>query len=174
MNNRYYRWLREQDTVLFYKFNHSISHNMLDKILSFMTHLGGATFTILSTLALILFTQEPWRMAGWKSLAALALSHLIVVIVKKTIRRSRPYTVMQQAKIIINPLKDYSFPSGHTNSIFAVVIPIVFIAPLLAIVLIPIALTVGISRIYAGVHYPSDCLIGCLIGTTTATMISMI
>jgi undecaprenyl-diphosphatase len=76
--------------------------------------------------------------------------------------------VLPQTKIGKNPLTDHSFPSGHTTAIFAITVPIIMAMPVLSIGLIPLAVIVGISRIYNGLHYPSDCLAGSLIGTITA------
>ncbi len=70
-------------------------------------------------------------------------------------------------KYPINPLKDHSFPSGHTTAIFSVVVPLLLYMPVLTIILAPIALSVGISRIYLGLHYPSDVLAGLCLGTLT-------
>ncbi|WP_051236585.1 phosphatase PAP2 family protein [Paenibacillus pinihumi] len=70
-----------------------------------------------------------------------------------------------QAKLLHKPLKDHSFPSGHTTAIFSIIIPFVFISGLLALLLVPLALLVALTRVYQGLHYPSDCIAGCLLGT---------
>ncbi|MGV2794782.1 phosphatase PAP2 family protein, partial [Clostridium perfringens] len=77
---------------------------------------------------------------------------------------------LAQAQIAILPLKDYSFPSGHTTAAFSVAIPFLFVAPGLAQILLPLASIGGLSRIYRGVHYPSDCRAGCFLGSGTARL----
>ena len=67
-----------------------------------------------------------------------------------------------------NPLTDHSFPSGHTTAVFSVTVPFMTMEPILLATLLPVALIVGFSRIYLGLHYPSDVLAGATIGTLVA------
>ncbi|MCK8486441.1 phosphatase PAP2 family protein [Paenibacillus sp. MBLB2552] len=171
MRHRYYLRLREYDNRLFLWCNHSLSHPWLDRILKGVTHLGSAAFTIALTISVVVFATGSWQQAGWRSLIALTLSHLLAVLIKKRFQRTRPYEALQNARISIHPLKDYSFPSGHTTAAFSTFIPFLFASPGLAQVLLPLAFIVGLSRIYLGVHYPSDVLAGGLVGAATALLV---
>ncbi|MGG6313811.1 phosphatase PAP2 family protein [Paenibacillus macerans] len=171
MRHRYFLRLREYDDRLFLWCNHSLSHPVLDRILKGLTHFGSAAFTIAFTISVILLASGPLQRAGWLSLIALTLSHLLAVLIKKRFQRTRPYEALQQARISIHPLKDYSFPSGHTTAAFSAFIPFLFAAPALAQLLLPLACVVGLSRIYLGVHYPSDVLAGGLVGSVTALLV---
>ena len=104
-------------------------------------------------------------MTAFASALALSLSHLPVHFVKKLFPRKRPYLTLEKTKFPANPLQDHSFPSGHTTAFFSVVIPYVLLIPNLAIVLIPLGICVGISRIYLGLHYPSDVIAGGILGS---------
>ncbi|MNU82214.1 Undecaprenyl-diphosphatase BcrC [compost metagenome] len=159
------QWLQDQEHKVFYWCNHKISHPFLDRTSPVLTHMGGAVFTITTTLSISVFAPYPWKAAGCQSLAALAVSHLFAVMIKKLTGRARPYLALPQAKLIQKPLKDHSFPSGHTTAAFGVIVPFLFVSPFLAYILLPLAVGVGLSRIYRGVHYPSDCLVGAIIGT---------
>jgi len=163
--NRIVNWLKQRERQLFFLVNHKARNGILDVILGTITHLGGATFTIASTLLLALFGSGVWRQAALGSLIALAVSHIPVAIVKRTYPRRRPYLVMPETRTGKNPLTDHSFPSGHSTAIFAVVVPIVATFPTLGYVLLPIAALVSLSRIYLGLHYPSDCIAGAVIGS---------
>ncbi|MFZ3589362.1 phosphatase PAP2 family protein [Bacillus sp. DJP31] len=149
----------------------SVNRHFDRKALNFyfrsITHLGGATFTILSVLILIILSPTTNRYVGLASALSLLLSHIPVALVKKFYPRRRPYLALEQANVTVNPLKDHSFPSGHTTAIFSVVIPYIFWMPLLGIVLLPLAFSIGISRMYLGLHYPSDVMAGSILGTIT-------
>jgi undecaprenyl-diphosphatase len=161
-------WLQKRETRMFFWINQKIQHSFLDLFFSKITHLGGATATILISLCFSIFGQGLLRLAGLQSLIALTISHIPVAIIKKRYPRLRPYLVFPETNIGKNPLTDHSFPSGHTTAIFSVTIPFVIAMPVLGFVLLPLAFLVGISRMYVGMHYPSDCLVGCLIGSLAA------
>ncbi len=130
-----------------------------------ITQLGSAVFTIVTVLALAAFTSGQLRLTAVSSAASLAISHLPVFLLKKIFPRKRPYLVLERTKYPANPLKDHSFPSGHTTAYFSITIPFIILIPPLAIILIPIGLCVGISRMYLGLHYPSDVIAGGILGT---------
>ncbi|NOV00139.1 phosphatase PAP2 family protein [Paenibacillus planticolens] len=161
-------WLQHHETRMFHFVNQRIQHFFLDHFFSTITHLGGATATIVISLCCALFGQGHLKTAGIQALIALTISHIPVAVIKKKYPRLRPYLVHPQAITYKNPLTDHSFPSGHTTAIFSIIIPIMTAIPVLGVILLPLALIVGVSRIYLGLHYPSDCLVGCLIGTATA------
>ncbi|WP_027410012.1 phosphatase PAP2 family protein [Anoxybacteroides tepidamans] len=129
-----------------------------------ITHVGGATFSIAAVLTALFFFPQEWRMTAIASACALAASHVPVAVMKRLYPRKRPYVVLAETKVY-DPLQDHSFPSGHTTAVFSVVIPFVLAVPILSFCLLPLAFSVAISRIYLGLHYPSDVLAGGLLGT---------
>lgn len=161
-------WLQHHETRMFHFVNQRIQHFFLDHFFSRITHLGGATATIIISLCCALFGQGALQTAGIQALIALTISHIPVAIIKKKYPRLRPYLVHPQTITYKNPLTDHSFPSGHTTSIFSIIIPFMAAIPVLALILLPLALIVGLSRIYLGLHYPSDCFVGSLIGTAAS------
>lgn len=161
-------WWLVYEHRMFFWCNHKIRITVLDRIFGVLTHMGGATFTIASSLCIALLGKELWSKAAWLALIALAASHIPVHLVKKKIHRLRPYQVLPDAYTGKDPLIDHSFPSGHTTAIFSVIVPFVLLIPWLAVPLILLACAVALSRIYLGLHYPSDCLAGALIGTLTS------
>ena len=142
---------------LFQQVNRHFDKKMLNLFFSTITHMGGATFTILSTILLILISNNQTKMAAYSSALSLAISHIPVQLVKKLFPRKRPYLMIEETKV--------PFPSGHTTAIFSVIIPLVLFAPALSFILIPLGLCVGLSRIYLGLHYPSDVMAGGLLGS---------
>lgn len=83
---------------------------------------------------------------------------------KRWTRRPRPFTVDSRIRAWIAPLDEYSFPSGHT--LHAVSFSLVAMAwyPGLALILVPFTLSVALSRVVLGVHYPSDVIAAGVIG----------
>ena len=149
---------------VFQEINGHFDKRILNFFFRIITQIGSALFISVTALLLIILTSNQTRLTAISSAAALALSHIPVQLVKKLFPRKRPYLQIETTKILPNPLKDHSFPSGHTTAVFSVIVPFLLQTPSLAAVLIPLGLSVGISRIYLGLHYPSDVIAGGILG----------
>ncbi|MDQ1233156.1 undecaprenyl-diphosphatase [Paenibacillus sp. SORGH_AS306] len=160
--------LQTMEQHIFRWFNSRLHNKFLNLFFYYLTNLGGATFTIIATLAVWQLAPFPWSRAGFQAAVALAISHVPVAIVKKLYPRIRPYLAIPETITFRNPLTDHSFPSGHTTAIFSVTVPFMLTDPLMILLLLPFALIVAVSRMYLGLHYPSDVLVGAAIGTSVA------
>lgn len=169
-------WMRARERRMLMWANRRSSggrlYQLVDRWLSTVTHMGGATFTLASALLLALLAPAPWNTAGWQSLAAVAISHIPVAVVKRKFKRLRPYQAMPEVQTCPKPLQDSSFPSGHTTAIFAWIVPLLLAGGIWSLAFTPaamiIALSVAWSRMHLGLHYPSDVAAGAIIGTVTA------
>lgn len=159
-------WLKHHENRVFCWVNQRLQHSILDRLFNAITHLGGATITIITAVCLTLFGQGSWRLAGLHCCLALLISHIPVAIIKRVYPRLRPYLVLPDTNTCKKPLTDHSFPSGHTTAFFSIALPLVYAQPWLSPVLLPLAFFVAVSRIYLGLHYPSDCLAGSIIAVT--------
>lgn len=157
--------LYEVDCRLFHQVNRHFNRKNLNFFFRNITHLGGATFLISSLFMLFFALKGPSRTTVLACMLSLTISHIPVHFVKKKYRRKRPYLALKHAQFPNNPLRDYSFPSGHTTAIFSVVTPFIVMEPRFAFILLPSAFVVGLSRIYLGLHYPSDVIAGGTLGT---------
>ncbi|MFB9756968.1 phosphatase PAP2 family protein [Ectobacillus funiculus] len=162
--------LYEIECCIFKGINRYFERKVLNIYFRTITHAGGARCTILSVLLLILLSKGTIHKTAIVSMASLAISHIPVQIFKKLYPRKRPYMMIVGTKHHLNPLQDHSFPSGHTTAIFSVVIPFIVDVPASVFLLLPLALSVGVSRIYLGLHYPSDVLAGMFLGTLTGIL----
>ncbi|HEY2494778.1 MAG TPA: phosphatase PAP2 family protein [Paenibacillus sp.] len=158
------------DRQLFQWINGRLHNPFLNFWLYHLTFMGGASFTISISLLTWIFLPIPWSTAGAQAAVALAVSHIPVAIAKKIYPRVRPYIALPDSKTFRNPLSDYSFPSGHTTAAFATALPFMLSFPNLAPLFCGLSVLVGFSRIYLGLHYPSDVLAGVAIGSSVASM----
>ena len=158
------------DCRVLHKVNRHFDKKLLNLFFSTITHLGGADITIAVTFLLLIISSRDSRLIAISSALALSASHIPVHLAKELLPRKRPYLTIEKTKFPANPLQDHSFPSGHTTAIFSVMIPYVLYQPQLTFLLIPLGVCVGISRIYLGLHYPSDVIAGGILGTVTGSL----
>lgn len=138
---------------------------ILDNIMIFITTLGNGGMIWIAATVLLLIPKKT-RKVGIMSAVAL-LGSLIINnhILKNIVQRPRPYTTFTDLKILIPTPSEFSFPSGHTSSSFAAAG--VFYSHLPKKVGVPaviLAGLIGLSRLYVGVHYPTDVIAGVVMG----------
>ncbi len=135
-------------------------------IVKAITYLGNAGIIWIVLSALFLCFKNT-RKTGLMTSAALIFDLLSVnILIKNIVARVRPYEVIEGLTRLIGEQSDKSFPSGHTAASFAFVSVLWFVkAPKkLSITCTVIAMLISLSRLYVGVHYPSDIIGGVLIG----------
>jgi undecaprenyl-diphosphatase len=84
--------------------------------------------------------------------------------------RERPYMTHAAIHCAGRPLDRFSFPSGHTLHAVSFSLIAISAFPVLAVVLVPAALLIALSRVVLGLHYPSDVLAGALLGAALAML----
>jgi len=147
----------------------NLRNNVLDVIMKTITRLGdGGLIWIVIAIILLLFKK--YRYAGLASAISLILTLLTVnICIKNVVARIRPYEVIEGLTRIVSEQSDYSFPSGHTAHSFAVGIVVFIMLPkCFGIPTLCLSVLMGLSRLYVGVHYPTDVLGGAIIGTIMA------
>lgn len=117
--------------------------------------------------SLILMLNKDTRKAGKLSLISICVCFLINnMILKNLVDRDRPYEVLNELKILIERQPDSSFPSGHAaNSLAsAIVFFKLFEKKKSKFGILVAGLVMALSRVYVGVHYLSDVLVGIGVG----------
>lgn len=150
---------KKSDIKLLYIFNVKFRCRTLSRFMRISTNFGAITFS--SPYLLILLLMGIRKLAVY-SLINLLFGQVVVQTLKRLVDRERPYHVLDFAVTEKIPYSKYSFPSGHTNAAFCLAFPVITLGfPLpLCILAIFIATIVGLSRMYLGVHYPSDVVVG--------------
>lgn len=138
------------------------------------------TFTVLNNggllvigVVLLLLALKPYRYIGLVMSLSLVMEFILNnLFLKKLIARPRPYEIFREVDLLVMRARDSSFPSGHTGSAFAISLVFYLLLPekfkgygWLAILL---SVLMGYSRLYVGIHYPTDVLGGALLGCLTS------
>jgi undecaprenyl-diphosphatase len=116
-------------------------------------------------LAVFLFGGEDRVAALAATGLSSVLSILLFIWLKRFTGRRRPCQIEPHCWATLLPPDQFSFPSGHTMTAFAVAVPLSLFYPTFAIGLLFCALSVAMSRILLGMHFLSDVIAGALIGT---------
>ena len=138
----------------------------------FVSHLGNSgLFWILLCLVLLVFKRT--RKMGLCGLLALLIGALITnVALKNIIARIRPYEQFSDIILLLERQKDFSFPSGHACSSFAAACALYWTSEqktrLIGVLSLTLAVLISWSRLYVGVHFPTDVLCGVVIGIFSA------
>jgi len=115
-------------------------------------------------LAILLFGGEHRLAAVGAASVSAALSVLLFLFLKRLACRPRPCQIERHCWATLLPPDQFSFPSGHTMTAFAVTIPLSLFYPDLTAGLLFCALSVAVSRILLGMHFLSDVVAGASIG----------
>ena len=153
----------------------NVRNDVLTPIMKLITHLGDkGIFWILIAVVMLFFKKT--RPLGIMAGIALVFSVLINnVLIKPNVGRIRPYEVVDGLKLIIERQDDPSFPSGHSGASFAAAVVFLVKGPKkIGIPAIIMAALIAFSRLYVGVHYPTDVICGIITGTCCAIISFMI
>lgn len=145
-----------------------IRQDWLSPVVKSFTHLGdNGMLWIVLCLALLLFPKT--RRIGLAGALALCFSLFCTnLLLKPLIDRPRPWLMVEGLINLVNEHDPRSFPSGHTSAAFAAATAYFRILSQDKArwkwVAMALATLMGLSRLYVGVHYPSDVLAGALVG----------
>ena len=138
----------------------------LDELVIGFSSLGNAGMMWLVLCAVFLLFPRT-RRAGALGLAALAMGFLLCNgLLKPMIQRTRPWLMVEGLKNLVVPGDAHSFPSGHTCAAFAAAwtwrkqLPYRWMGRVALVA----AVLMGLSRLYLGVHFPTDVLAGAVVG----------
>ncbi len=161
-------WLQALDVALFRFINLRLSNPLLDRVMPFFS--GNSLFV---PLLIVLGAMLIWK-AGTRGRVCVVMVALVVCLgdplvvntVKHAVGRPRPFKVIAGTHVPpqMGKTDSFSMPSAHTANWFAATLVLLVYFRRSVSFMLPFAATVGFSRIYNGMHYPSDVLVGATLG----------
>ena len=145
----------------------TVRNAVLDPVVAFYTQLGNAGLLWIVLCGLMLLFPKT-RKAGIAGAVGLVFSLLFTnILIKHLVNRTRPWLVLEGLVPLVVERDPNSFPSGHTSAAFAAAAAWYPTLPRkwMGAAGLALAALMGLSRLYVGVHFPSDVLCGFLVGT---------
>jgi undecaprenyl-diphosphatase len=158
------------DTWLFLRLNAGVANSFFDWLMPIVTNLGYYRIPLIAALAtLAVFGGGKGRSAVLLALITVTLTdQLASSVLKPWIERIRPCHIVEGVRVITGCGNTLSFPSGHATTSMAAAIFFGLLYRRWLWPLVAFSVLISYSRIYIGIHYPSDMLAGWVIGGAIA------
>lgn len=147
----------------------SHSHE-LAKVSRWISRTGDGPLYAILGLTLVLLEVQYGMSFVEAALIAFAIELPIYLLVKNSIKRNRPHDAIQGFHAFLKPSDKFSFPSGHTAGAFLMATLISHYYSDFALLAFSMATLVGCSRVFLGVHFPTDILAGIFLGVSAASI----
>ncbi|QNM06191.1 phosphatase PAP2 family protein [Qiania dongpingensis] len=170
-------WLGTLEHGILLFIQENLRAGWLNGFMKAVTSLGDVGwFFIVLGIALLLYPKT--RKYGLFVLAALALDFVILNLgLKNLVQRARPFNQYSDLIPLVAAPRDFSFPSGHSGCSFAAACVLCLTLPkgkkIWGYALLVLAFLIAFSRLYVGVHFPTDVLAGMLIGFLCALAVAL-
>lgn len=163
--------LPEVDTIIFFFINRDLENRLFDILMPFIT---SKAYLLFLPFIVFFFLKDRKRaiIVLTIGLASLALSDWGSHMLKHVFERPRPCNTLDGVHLLVGCSRSYSLPSNHAVNAFAFALPFYLLFKnKIRYAFVIIAFTVAFSRVYVGVHYPSDVLVGALFGIMIALFV---
>jgi undecaprenyl-diphosphatase len=152
------------------RLNRGVEHTPIRVFFMAASRLGDGVIWYALMLALPLLYGAAGLRVALIMLASGAVGLVVYKLLKRTFVRERPFIRHAGISLAGAPLDRYSFPSGHTLHAVAFTWQACAAFPELSLVLVPLALSIAASRVVLGLHYPTDVLVGALLGAASGVI----
>ena len=140
----------------------------LASAMPWFSHTGNGYYYPLVPLILYFCDPQLAKLFFLRALVAFGIELPAYKILKNLIKRDRPCVALAVVHSRITPSDQFSFPSGHTAAAVVMATLLTTLLPPLMPLFFGWAFLVGLSRVYLGVHYPSDIIAGTFLGLICA------
>ncbi len=160
------------DVQVFYFINKTLANPFTDFFMPFITEINHwKIFYVIMFLYLMIGGGRKGRIAAISILLLVAATdQLSSNLIKHTIERIRPCNVLPGVHLLVGCTQSWSFPSSHAVNNFAGAVFLSHFYPKFKISFYIGAFLMAISRVFVGVHYPSDVLGGMIIGIAAGAL----
>lgn len=160
------------DTSLFYFINVTLSNPFTDKVMPFITENNHWLLFYIIILGFLFFKGgRKGKVAVILVLILIAFADQSTNFLKEYFARLRPCKALEGVNLLVGCNSPFGMPSNHSVNNFAAATLFSYFYPIFKIALFSAASLIAISRVFVGVHYPSDVIIGAIIGTIEAVII---
>ncbi len=172
-------FLHSLDRSLFHVCNQTLQNTVFDVVMPFVTDLNKNPAVLLAVgllwLLLLFKGGKGGRIAALLLIPAIAFSDQFnSALLKHLVDRPRPCQVLANVHLLVSCGSGYSFPSSHAVNNFAGAIVLSYFLPRWTWAFFSFASIVAFSRIYVGVHFPSDVLAGAIIGMICGSLVILL
>jgi undecaprenyl-diphosphatase len=168
-----FEFIQQVDVTLFYLFNTTLQNPFFDWLMPFVTektHWFPVWFIVIVFLI--------WKGGRKGRIAVILIIPLIFMsdqlsagLFKPLFARTRPCVALSGVHLLVPMTRSYSFPSAHAANFAALATFFALFYPRYKWFYFGIALLVGLSRVFVGVHYPFDVLGGFILGVLCAIFV---
>ena len=159
------------DISLFYLINKGWQNRFFDFLMPIISNESYFRLPLaVLWCGLMIWGKRKGRMVALLGLFLLLFSDQMSYLLKLLVKRPRPCHALPGVHLLAGCSRSYSFPSNHATNVFAAAAFIAYFYRWLLLPALVVSLTVGFSRIYLGVHYPSDVAGGAMVGLCCAAL----
>ena len=155
--------LNIEDSIFFF-LNQTLANPVCDAIIKFFIQIPGEIIIVIIGALALFLGKKYTKFTALIFLSSFLLAKYSYKTIKSFVERPRPFQTLEGVRLFLGPHSGFSFPSGHATTSFCLATVIAMRYPKARYPIFIVAILVALSRSYVGVHYPSDILVGSILG----------